>query len=82
MQDPDNIEEITKLTDALVDRQMQRLYGSLSKIKPSGTGGTVPDIASMITGRGGISGKKVMGFLINRFLQGKMGSEEKKTGLP
>ncbi len=83
MQDPENIKELTKMTDALVDRQMQRLYGSLGGVqqpKSLQPGGKM-DISSLITSRGGLSGKKILGYFLQNFLAGKQ-KGQKQGALP
>lgn len=83
LQKPENIEQLTKLADALVDRQMQRLYGKLGGEQKGLVGASEGglDLGNLVTSRGGISGKKILGLILSRFLGGARG-EQRSGGLP
>lgn len=82
LQNPDNIKQLTALADALVDREVKRLIGSFAGAQKGMVQAPQEglDLGGLLTSRGGISSKKVLGLILNKFLVG--GTEPKSGSLP
>lgn len=87
LQEPKNIEELTKLVDALFDRELKRLMSSLGGAQKSGAeqpteiGGI--DIQKLLTGKGGISSKKLIGMGLQWWMDRQKGEQgSNQGGLP
>lgn len=86
LEEPKNINQLTKLTDALVDRQMHRVMSSLGAAQKGV--GSQPSIAETpfdvgdLLGKGGISSKKLVGIGLKWALEkyGKGGQNEANSG--
>lgn len=84
---PKNIEQLTLLVDNLFDREVKRLMASVSAsqkggIPELGTGSGGIDIAGLLTGKGGLSSKKLIGTAIQWLLQSKQGQQTQSGSLP
>lgn len=82
LSDPKNIQQLTNLIDSMADREIKRVIQSFSGaqkggILPEGTESPKFDISRLMSGRGGLSSKKIIGQLIGGWIQGAMskGSE-------
>lgn len=87
LQEPRNIEELTKMVDTLFDRELKRMIGSLGGAQKSGAeqssemGGI--DLQNLLTGRGGLSSKKLIGLGLNWLINKQKGNQDSKhSSLP
>jgi len=81
IQEPSHIEQITKLADAIFDREMKRLIGSVAGAQKDGAD-TQQGLQSLLSGKGGISSKKLIGLGLQWWLDKQKQDKTKLQTLP
>lgn len=86
LSDPKNIEQLTNLADSLADREIKRVIMSVTASQKGGVEGVEQPgigIESLLSGRGGLSSKKLVGLGIQWWLnKQKVQSGANRSALP